>query len=129
MVRSSATRQVGGLASGPAPLAAVAVTSPAAHPATGSRALSWVLRSADRTNAPPPCGLTYKGLSSAPSRRGLWLAAARRVWWGGAWALLPWQMLLWTPPAAHPVSGTPLCSVLGWVSCLLTVLTPRPFMG
>ena len=63
MVRSIAAHQVGG-GLGAAPLAAVAEPSPAERPASGTpfrSVLGRVFRSADRTNAPPPCGLFYGG--------------------------------------------------------------------
>ena len=63
MARSSAARQVGGTR-GPGSLAAVAEAPLVAHPALGTplrSALGWVFRFADRTNTPPPYGLTYGG--------------------------------------------------------------------
>ena len=114
--RSRAARRVGGTR-GPAPLAALAGASPAAHRASGTpfcSALGWVFRSADRTNAPLPCGLTYGGVL-CPSPQGIVArsSAARQV--GGTRGPAPLAAVAEPPPTAHPASGIPFCSALGWV--------------
>ena len=119
MARSSAARQVGG-GLGPTPLVDVVGASPAAHPASGTplySALGWVFRSADRTIAPPPCGLTYGGCPLPFSARGCG-PQQRGPPGGGGWGGLgpaPVAAVVGASPAAHPASGTPLRSAVGWV--------------
>ena len=105
----------GGLS--PAPLAAVVEASLAAHPALGTplcSALGWVFRSADRTNAPPPCGLPYGGCPLLLPAGGCG-SQQRDSSPGGGLGPAPLAAVALDPPAAHPASGTPLCSALGWV--------------
>ena len=131
MVRSSATRLVGG-GLGPAPLAAVAVDPPAAHPASGTplcSALGWVFRSADRTNAPPPCGLTYGGCPLLLPAGGCGSQQRDSSGGGGGWAPPPWRPLLWTPPRRTLHRAPPSVAPWAGFSGLPTVLTPRPLMG
>ena len=68
------------------------------HPAPPlSSALGWFFRSADRTNAPPPCGLTYGGCPVLPRAGGCGLQLRGPPGGGGGWAPPRWRPLLWTP--------------------------------
>ena len=109
MVCSCVARLVGG-ALGPAPLAAVAVDPPAAHPASGTPLcsdLGWVFRSADRTNALPPCGLTYGGCPLLLPVGGCGSQQRDSSGGGGGLGPAPLAAVAVDPPRGAPCIGHP----------------------
>ena len=127
-----AARQGGGGGGlGPAPLAAVAEFSPTALLASGTpfcSAVGWAFWSADRTNAPPPCGQSY-GCALCPRPQGAVArsSAARRV--GGPGVPPPWRPLLGPPPRPSLHQAALVVAPSVGFSGLLTVLTPRTLVG